>query len=381
MKMKKRHLLAGLLLWAGAAVSAGNFSAVDSLLMGKISEGSVGGAIALVARDGEIRHFRPYGQMDVGRALPMDRSAIIPIASMTKVVTSIGVLILQQEGKLDIDDPVENYLPQFRNISVRGEALVTKPTVRHLLAHTAGLEYGNAAYSEAGFPEWNGTLSEFVDRITDMPLAFQPGTAWKYSYCHDILGLLIEEVSGTSLDRFLKAKIFLPLGMTDTDFYVPAEKVQRQSALYRYENDDLITLDREKYHSLPNALSGGGGWFDSYSGALSTVGDYYLLAEWLLTHGATAPGVLDAALIRLMISNQTGELKAHKSYDYGLGVGVIENEAGETREIFWSGSPYNTYFWVDYQQHEIGILFTNTAPPRHALMDEFKAAVTADTKK
>ena len=396
--MKKCYLLILLLLLQYPAVSQ-NFSAIESFFFEKVKQKQLGGVVALVAREGKILHFNTYGYMDVERSVPMDKNAIIPIASMTKVITSIGILILQEEGKLNLEDPIEMYLPQFCNLKVcvkpdgtETESVVTKPTIRHLLNHTSGLVYsgGNTLpdkqYVEAGFREWNKPLSEFINGIVVIPFAFHPGTMWKYSYSHDVLGYLIEVVSNSTLDSFLKERLFLPLGMNDTDFYIPEEKSGRQSDLYLYKDDSLNKVDSSSnsiYHHLPVALSGGGGWYDSYGGVVSTVSDFYLLADWLLNYDKpTHTDILNPSSLKMMISNQIGELFAFDNYKYGLGVGITVGSNGLTKEIFWSGSPYNTYFWIDYEKKEIGILFTNTSPYGHLdIMNEFKNKVSLTNEK
>jgi CubicO group peptidase (beta-lactamase class C family) len=367
---------------------AQDFSAVDSFFSGKVAEKQLAGAVTLVAREGEIVHFRPYGYRDIEQSLPMDKNAVIPIASMTKIFTSIGILILQEEGKLTIDDPVEKYFPQFRHLkvyvksgSLETEDLATKPTIRHLLTHTSGFLYGGKSYDEAGFREWNRPLSEFTNKITAIPLAFQPGTNWKYSYSYDVLGHLIESLSGVTLDRFLKERIFLPLGMHDTDFYIPEEKVEQQSDLYLYENDSLKKIDSRRhsiYRHLPAALSGGGGWYDSYGGAVSTVSDFYILADWLLNRDKNQhTDILSCNSLNIMLSNQIGELAASGQSKYGLGTGIAVGDNGETKEAFWAGAPYNTCFWIDYGKKEIGIMFTNTVPFGHLdMMNKFKEIVS-----
>lgn len=384
--MKKYYLLA-LLLVLHYFVEAQEFTAIDSFFCEKVEGKQLAGAVTLIAREGKIVHFNSYGYMDVEQSIPMDKNAIIPIASMTKVMTSIGILILQEEGSLDIEDPVEKYLPQFRHLKVRinpdsyeTEDVIIKPTIKHLLNHTSGFLYGGQSYDESGFRDWNKPLPEFVDKITAIPLAFQPGTKWKYSYSHDILGYLIEVVSGVTLDQFLKERIFQPLGMNDTDFYVPKEKTEKQSDLYLYENDSLKKIDSRShsiYSRLPVALSGGGGWYDSYGGVVSTVSDFYLLANWLLNYDkGFHADVLGSDNLKKMISNQIGELPVSGTYKYGLGVGITTGSEGQTKEVFWSGSPYNTYFWVDYEKKEVAILFTNTAPYGHMnVMNKFKELV------
>jgi len=375
-------------LLARLSVVAQDFSVIDSFFSEKVVIKQLAGAVTFVARENEVLHYRSYGFMDIEQAVPMDKNAIIPIASMTKLMTSISILILQEEGRLNIDEPVEKYLPQFSHLKVyvqpntsETENITTKPTIRHLLNHTAGFVYGGASYVEAGFSNWNRPLPEFIDKITAIPLAFQPGTNYRYSYSHDILGYLIEKISGITLDRFMKERLFVPLGMNDTDFYVPKEKSDRQSDLYRYNGslEKIDLLGRSVYNRLPVALSGGGGWSDSYGGVVSTVSDFYLLTNWLLNYNNLEHiDILNSNSLKMLTSNQIGKLFAssYNSYKYGFGVGVMEGSDGETKEIFWAGSPYNTYFWVNYDKKEIGILFTNTAPYRHLdMMNKFKEMV------
>ena len=186
--MRKCYLLT-LLLVLYYPAEAQEFTAIDSFFCEKVEEKQLAGAVMLVARKGKVLHFNSYGYMDIEQSVPMDKNAIIPIASMTKVMTSIGILILQEEGLLDIDDPVEKYIPQFRHLKVRikpdspeTEDLIIKPTIKHLLIHTSGFLYGGQNYDEAGFRNWNKPLPEFVDKITAIPLAFQAGKSGKYSY-------------------------------------------------------------------------------------------------------------------------------------------------------------------------------------------------------
>jgi len=388
--MKTKLYLFICLLLLQFTIAAQDFSAIDSFFLEKVEKQQLAGAVTLIAREGKILYFRSYGYMNIEQSIPMDKNAIIPIASMTKVMTTIACLILEKEEKLNIDDPVEKYLPAFRNLKVyvshdspETEEITVKPTIRHLLNHTAGFLYGGKEYDEAGFNEWNHSLSEFIDEITAIPLHFQPGTKWKYSYSHDILGYLIEAISGTTLDRFLKERLFLPLSMSDTDFFVPEEKSNRQSNLYEYKDDSLKQLDSKKYNRLPVALSGGGGWYDSYSGVVSSVSDFYLLADWILNYDRNLhPDILSPNSLRIMTSNQIGELMAFGSYKYGLGVGIMERNTDETKEVFWSGSPYNTYFWIDYEKREIGILFTNTAPSGHlGMTNKFRELAEGVDKK
>jgi CubicO group peptidase (beta-lactamase class C family) len=209
-------------------------------------------------------------------------------------------------------------------------------------------------------------------------LAFQPNSNWRYSYSHDVLGYLVEIVSGNSLNDYCMNNISQPLGLQNTDFYVPKSKSDKLSDLYEYKDSKLKindNRDSSKYNSLPNAISGGGGWWSSYGGIVTSIEDFYILSSMLLNYGSyNGTRILKEETVNTMILNQIGSLDAYGN-KYGLGVGVItsKEKPNTTEEIFWAGAPYNTYFWIDYNDNVIGILFTNTSPFGHLeMMDKFK---------
>lgn len=369
-------------------------SSIDTFFIDKIDKGQLAGVVALVAKDGEIRHLKAYGYMDVENKTPMNTDVIIPVASMTKIITSIGILQLVEKGKLNLDDPIEKYIPEFRDMKVlitpeshQTEKLVSPPTIRDFLRHTSGMVYSDensvvdSLYKNAGFREWNQPLHVFIEKLTNIPLAYQPGTKWVYSFSHDVLGYLIEVVSGITLDQYFDENIFRPLGLDNTGFWVPKEKSSYLSNLYIYENESLNINDSRNnsiYNQQPNALSGGGGWWDSYGGLLSTVTDFLTISNILLDFDKyDGKRILRKESVDMMIENQIGDLSAYGS-KYGLGIGVVsaEDNPNETEEVFWSGSPYNTYFWVNYKKNLACILFTNTAPYSHLdIMNKFKEVV------
>lgn len=370
--------------------AANRFVSVDSYFNELISKKQLAGAVTLISIDHKIDHLKSYGMLDIENAIPMKDDVLIPIASMTKIITSVAVLKLYEDGKLDMDDPVEKYIPEFQNIKVlvnpkatQTEDLKSKPTVRDLLRHTSGMVYTSgktvtdSLYLAAGFREWNASLYDFVKKTTEIPLAFQPNTNWVYSYSHDILGYLIEVVSQMPLNEYCSKYIFKPLGLVNTDFYVPKEKADQMSNLYIYGNGELkITDQRDNsiYNTFPHALSGGGGWWDSYCGIVTTVSEFYILSEMLLNYGQYNDiRILKKQTVEMMISNQIGDLNAFGN-KYGLGVGVKKTEDSEKKVIFWAGAPYNTYFWIDYKLKLVAILFTNTAPFGHqGMMDKFNS--------
>ncbi len=364
---------------------------INTYFNDQIDDGKLAGVITLIAVNSKIEQLKPYGYLDIGESTKMNKDVMIPIASMTKIITTIAILQLQETGQLNIDDPIEKYIPEFENIKVlvnpdssTSEKLKHILTIRDLLRHTAGMVYtgGNtytdSLYKEEGFQTWKGSLEGFVEKVTTIPLAYQPNQNWIYSYSHDVLGYLVEIVSGKPLNTYCMVNIFQPLGLKNTDFYVPQDKSDRLSNLYIFQNDSLIIEDSKDssiYNYLPNAISGGGGWWSSYGGVITTIEDYYVIAKLLLNFGSYNDiRILTNESVKSMISNQIGEFDAYGN-KYGLGVGVIESQdkKGSTEEIFWAGAPYNTYFWINYKNNLIGILFTNTAPFGHlGMMGQFK---------
>ncbi len=364
---------------------------VDSYFENIINEGKLAGAITLIAENGKIQHLKAYGYRDIIDSVEMDTDVLIPIASMTKVITSIAVLQLHEKGDIDIDDPIDKYIPEFKDFEVlvhpdssMTEDLKTQPTIRDFLKHTSGMVYSDGRsytdklYKKAGFRKWNSSLYSFVKKVSEIPLAFQPNTNWRYSYSHDVLGYLVEIVSENSLNDYCMKNIFQPLGLKNTDFYVPDSNSDELSDLYKYEDNELViedNRDSSKYNLLPNAISGGGGWWDSYGGVVTSIEDYYVISSMLLNCGSyNNARILKKETVKLMISNQIGDLDAFgKKYGLGVGVTTSKEKPDTTEEIFWAGAPYNTYFWIDYKDNVIGILFTNTAPFGHlGMMDKFK---------
>jgi CubicO group peptidase (beta-lactamase class C family) len=372
-------------------IQADSLTLIDSYFKKNINEGKLAGAITLIAENGKIQHLKAYGYKDIIDSVAMDTDLLIPIASMTKVITSIAILQLHEKGDLNIDDPIEKYIPDFKDIKVLEHPdstaihdLKTKLTIRDFLRHTSGMVYSGGKsftdklYKEAGFREWNDSLALFVKKVTEIPLAFQPNSNWRYSYSHDVLGYLVEIVSGNSLNDYCMNNISQPLGLQNTDFYVPKSKSDKLSDLYEYKDSKLKindNRDSSKYNSLPNAISGGGGWWSSYGGIVTSIEDFYILSSMLLNYGSyNGTRILKEETVNTMILNQIGSLDAYGN-KYGLGVGVItsKEKPNTTEEIFWAGAPYNTYFWIDYNDNVIGILFTNTAPFGHLeMMDKFK---------
>jgi CubicO group peptidase (beta-lactamase class C family) len=374
--------------------SKDRLSKIDTFFNDKIAKKELAGVVTLIAKNGKIQHFKSFGYIDIEKSIPMNNDVIIPIGSMTKVITSIAVMILYEEGKFLLNDPVEKYIPEFRDLEVLFksdtlliENLKSKPTIRDLMRHTSGMVYsgGNTVsdslYREAGFRNWDKSLPEFIEKVSEIPLAFQPGEKYQYSYSYDVLGYFVEVLSGLPLDKFCKERIFSPLGLQNTGFFVPTEISGQLSNLYVYQ-DSILKVedfrDSSIYNQLPKAISGGGGWWNSYGGVVTTVSDFYIISDMMLNFGEyNGQRILSRKSVELMISNQIGNLRG-KGRGYGLGVGVITSigdygEIGSDNEIYWAGAPYSTFFWIDYRERLVGIIFPNTAPYGHLdMMNKFK---------
>ena len=271
---------------------------VTDAFQSEVDKGAIPGAVVLIARNGKIAYFEAFGFQDRESKKPMTTDAIFRIASMSKPITSVAVMMLVEEGKIQLLDPVSHYLPEFKGVQVGVEKLNTttgnseligepprqEMTIQDLLRHTSGLTYGifgkslvKQAYNEANLFDRNQTLAEFVSKIAKLPLAYHPGTTWEYSHSTDVLGRIVEVVSGVTLDQFVADRIGKPLGLSDTGFYVPTEKLDRlaETQIDPTTGKRWPTFD---VTNRPNWLAGG-------SGMVSTAGDYVRFAQMLLNGG------------------------------------------------------------------------------------------------
>ena len=360
-----------------------------------VDQGKLPGMLTMVARNGDVVFLETYGWRDVEAQLPVEADTIFRIYSMTKPVTSVAAMMLYEEGRFQLDAPISDFLPEFAEMAVyvsgTGDDMVTEParapiTIRQLLTHTSGLTYGfiddtpiGALYKKnrVDFARVGGTIAEVAERLGRLPLISHPGEAWNYSVSTDVLGRLVEVVSGAPFDRFLQDRIFDPLGMADTGFHVPADKLARFAALYYRGVDGALrrtaTKDGSRFAEPATAYSGGGG-------LVSTVGDYFRFAEMV-----RRKGVLDGArllgrkTVEYMTANHMpGDLAAmgqptfsetsYAGIGFGLGFSVMIDPAkaeviGSPGEYAWGGMA-STAFWIDPVEHLTVILMTQLRPSR-----------------
>ncbi|REJ76922.1 MAG: class A beta-lactamase-related serine hydrolase [Acidobacteria bacterium] len=325
-----------------------------------VDDGQLAGMVTMIARHGKIAQFEAFGYRDLEKKLPMEKDTIVRIYSMSKPVTGVALMILYDEGKFQLDDPVSKYLPQFADLKVAkadgpdGMPELEEPhhamTIRELMSHTGGLTYGffsrsqtDQLYVKANILDRDTTLEQMVDKLGQLPLRQQPGSAWHYSVSVDVQGRLIEVLSGKPFDVFLKERIFEPLGMKDTDFWVPEEKLERFSRLYVPNRDGVLEVQPEdEYLTKPTLLSGGGGM-------VSTAIDYMRFAQMLL-NGGELDGVriLKPETVELMHQDHLPEgvefinpLMGNPGNKFGLDFALVHSPDGTADHELAKGE----YWW------------------------------------
>ncbi len=342
---------------AEAGFTASGVEALKTEMQALVDQKKLAGAVTLLARQGKVVHFEAYGVQDVTTGQATDRDTIYRIASMTKPITGVAMMILWEEGKWSLDDPVAKHIPAFADLQVAAADGGTEPqahpmTMRELMSHTAGFDV-SAGYDDDGLQD--GDLQAMIDKLAALPLAVQPGTDWRYGPSVNIQGYIVEKLSGQSLDAFFKSRIFDPLKMDDTGFHVDAAKLARVSAVHTYGEDGLIAPAgevRAAPTSPPAFLSGSGGLF-------STAEDYWRFAQ-MLANGGELDGarILKAETVELMRTNVLAEGVTVDLYGpsqtgtgFGLDFAVINDPqaAGTPQGLnsFYWGGAFGTWFWID----------------------------------
>ena len=373
-------------------MSSARLERLEQVMESYVERSDVAGIVSLVARRGKVVHFSTHGKREIASGAPMTHDAIFRMASMTKPIASVALMMLYEEGHFQLRDPIAKWLPEFSDMQVaspstyqelgRGRyrtAQAAGPiTVQHLLTHTAGLPntyrgITKPDYDEIGPQREPGdTIGDFATRLASLPLNFDPGTAWEYGPATDVVGRLVEVMSGMSFDRFLQERLFGPLEMTDTHFYLPEAKLDRFAALYRpAESQGLALLDgpttESRFVRQPHSYFSGAG------GLVSTARDYFRFQQMML-NGGELEGVriLGRKTVELMTVNHTGDNEIWligPGHGFGLGYAVVQDPAAvampySVGSYFWWGA-FNTTFWVDPQEELIGVLLTQLRPYTH----------------
>lgn len=343
---------------AEVGFSATGVEALKTEMQALVDQKKLAGAVTLLARQGKVVHYEAYGVQDVGTGQPTQRDTIYRIASMTKPITGVAMMILWEEGKWSLDDPVAKHIPEFADLQVAAADGGTEPqahpmTMRELMSHTAGFDV-SAGYDDEGLQD--GDLQAMIDKLAALPLAVQPGADWRYGPSVNIQGYIVEKLSGQNLDAFFKSRIFDPLKMDDTGFHIDEAKLLgRVSAVHTYGEDGLIAPAgevRAAPTSPPAFLSGSGG-------LLSTAEDYWRFAQ-MLANGGELDGarILKPDTVELMRTNVLAEGVTVDLYGpsqtgtgFGLDFAVINDPqaAGTPQGLnsFYWGGAFGTWFWID----------------------------------
>ena len=351
-----------------------------------VDKGQLSGSVVLVARHGKVAYFRSFGKRDMEAAAPMSDDAIFRIASQTKALVSAGILMLQEDGKLLIGDPASKYLPEFAQTKVAvakqggGYDIVDakRPmTIRDLLTHTSGSSYGHGPaedkWKAAGIQDWyfahrDEPIRDTIARLAKLPFDAQPGEKYIYGYSIDILGAIIEVASGQPLDVFLRTRIFEPLQMQDTHFFLPADKRERLAAVYSIRDGKIVRApDEGTMQSQGQYVDGPRKSFSGGAGLLSTATDYARFLQAMLNGGELdGARILSRKTVELMTTDHLHGLEFRPGEGFGLGFSVVKDVGergipGSLGEYGWGGAYHSTY-WVDPVEDMVVVYFTQLLP-------------------
>ncbi len=380
---------------ATVGVSATRLERIDNLMQEYINKQWIAGAVAIVVKDEKIIYYKSFGNDIRGTKTPVQKDDIFRIASQTKAITSVGIMMLYEEGKLGLDDAISKYIPEFKNPKVLDKfndtdtTYTTVPakreiTIRDLLTHTSGIDYAQigspkmtAIYAKAGVVGGIGVghivLADKMKILGGLPLVHQPGEKWTYGLNTDLLGYLIEVISGSSLDAFFHQRIFEPLGMNDTYFYLPVAKRSRLATLYT-EDENKKAVKAPTTMSLSGTVTADypatdGTYFSGGGGLSSTAYDYAIFMQMLLNDGQyNGKRLLSPAAARLMHTQQFSQ-PMYNGDVFGLGFEVVPaNNAGKNMlsagSYFWGGM-FSSSYWIDPKEKIVAQLFLNQYPNSH----------------
>ncbi len=365
-------------------LSSARLQLIDQLLDTHVKNQWIPGAVAIIVRNGKVVYLKSFGYSHVEKQTPLKTNDIFRIASQTKAITSLAVMMLWEEGKFQLDDPISRYVPEFKNPRVltslnwSDTTYATVPakseiTIRQLLTHTSGIDYAaigsqefRAVYAKARVPSGIGNasmvLADKIKVLGTLPLKHHPGEQYTYGLNTDVLGYLVEVLSGLSLDQFFRQRIFQPLGMNDTHFYLPKEKQNRLVTLYQSREGRVAPVPTEAYDGVnPNYPTLEGTYFSGGAGLSSTVEDYARFLQLFLNKGElNGVRLISRKTVELMLTDQ---LPKTMSNAFGLGFG-LETEKNDAQSVLslgsfsWGGA-FNTHYWADPKEKIIGLVFTN----------------------
>jgi CubicO group peptidase (beta-lactamase class C family) len=378
-------------------LSAERLERIGTAVQRDLDDKRIAGAVTLVIRRGRVAWFKSQGMMDREAAKPMRPDAMFRICSMTKPITSVAVMMLYEEGRFLLDDPVSKYLPEFKNPKVLVKPASGTPysipatkeiTIRDLLRHTSGLTYNwnadlgpmyETAGVASGLLQYDGTIADSVKKLATVPLLFNPGERWEYSLSVDVLGRLVEVVSGKPLDEFFRTRIFEPLGMKDTYFFPPDNKLDRLATAYTYDPDkglnrfpDTPIREGTFAYSADYPSRGPKKLFSGGAGLVSTAMDYARFCQMMLDDGKVGNiRLLSRKSVELMTHDQLGKIGPEQGFGLGFGVSGIKSplsELGTPGEYSWGGFFY-TGFTIDPKEQMIVVFMAQLHPTGDLSLD------------
>ena len=373
-------------------ISPERLARIDKMCQEEVANGNLPGIVSMLVRNGKIVHWQAYGMAENQQGRELKRDDIFRIASQSKAITATAVMMLWEEGRFRLDDPVSNYIPEFKNQQVlktfryadttwTAEPVKSEITIRHLLTHTSGLGYGvidgderfKLMYEKAGvtdlFTTENITIGESVKKLAELPLHHNPGEKFTYSEGLDVLGYFIEVVSGIPFDEFLETHIFDPLGMDDTRFYLPESKADRLVAV-QHKVDDRWEKYPVTFYDPDYPVKGARSFFSGGAGLSSTAKDYATFLQMYLNGGEyNGIRLLSRTTVDMIMSNQIGKIRGDEAVtQFGLAFGLLTEEGqirggrGSEGTFDWGGY-FNTQYFADPQENIIGIIMKQTQGP------------------
>jgi Beta-lactamase class C and other penicillin binding proteins len=386
-----------------AGFSGERLNRIDAYLKKNIENGILPHAQAFIARHGKIIYNKSFGWKDVDKKIALQDSDIFRLASQTKAITSTALMMLYEEGKFLLDDPVSKYIPEFKNPKVKNNLsdnaysinppnLRSEITIRNLLSHTSGIPYYESSVFDnmtIGLTMEDKTLAEEIHKLAKLPLDHKPGTGFTYGYSVDVIGYLVELFSGMSLNDFFKKRIFEPLGMNDTYFYLPDDKADRLVTLYEKENSQskLKVSSDNLFQNYP--VKGAKKFYSGGAGLSGTLKDYAKFCQMLLNKGTyNGKEYLSAKTVELMTVNHIGDLKLWDSGNkFGLGFEIITDEGlknvlGSAGSYKWGGA-FGTEYIIDPKEDMVLIFYCNVMPfeEKTEILNKYRILVYQDLNK
>ena len=390
---------------AGPGLIADRLARIDTAIEAEVAAGKIAGAVALIARNGQVAYHKEFGFADIESQAPMQPDSIFRIASMTKAVTSVAVMMLHERGRFQLTDPLAKYIPEFADMTVisevdeQGNVTATVPATKpiriiDLLTHSSGIAYPfipsklQTSYREAGIIDGPTTLDvsleEQMKLLAKQPLLFEPGSKFAYGLSTDVLGYLVEVIGGKSLDQFFAEEIFQPLGMQDTHFYLPADKADRLVTLYSHvDGTGLVAYQTSDFDTGANEalypVSGAKTYYSGGAGLSSTAADYTRFLQMLLNNGELdGVRLLGRKSVELMRTARI-DWDGDEVPDFGLGFAVVSDigKRGELSSVgtyAWGGA-FNTVFWIDPTEQLVGVYMSQARPTQSDMGDRFRTLV------